>query len=137
MATVNEDGSPDVTPIGSLILREDTSGFFFDEFCGRSRENLDRDPRVCFLAVNAQRPFWLKSLIIGKFSAPPAVRLTGVVKELREATPEEIAAWQSRVNFARGTSGYKIMWNQMHLVREVHFDSFEPVDCGKMTSGLL
>ena len=87
MATVNEDGSPDVTPIGSLILREDPSGFFFDEFCGRSRENLDRNPRVCFLAVNAQRSFWIRSVIIGKFSVPPAIRLTGTASSLREATP--------------------------------------------------
>jgi hypothetical protein len=34
----------------------------------------------------------VKSLLIGKFSAAPAVRLMGTVKELREATPVEIAA---------------------------------------------
>ena len=87
MATVNEDGSPHITPIGSLILREDQTGFFFDEYCTKTRANIVRNPRVCFLAVNADRPFWVKSLIVGKFSAPPAVRLMGTVKELREATP--------------------------------------------------
>jgi hypothetical protein len=86
MATVNEDGSPHLTPIGSLILREDPTGYFFDEYCTRTRDNLSRNPRVCFLAVNADRTFWVKSLIVGKFSAPPAVRLMGTVKELREAT---------------------------------------------------
>ena len=137
MATVNEDGSPHITPIGSLILREDPTGYFFDEYCTRTRENLSRNPRVCFLAVNADRPFWVRSLIKGKFSTAPAVRLMGTVKELREARPEEIAAWQSRVAFARLTNGYNMMWSRMHSVRDVQFDSFEPMSSGKMTSGLI
>ena len=137
MATVNEDGSPHITPIGSLILREDQTGYFFDEYCTRTRVNLIRNPRACFLAVNADRPFWVKSLIMGKFSAAPAVRLMGTVKELREATPDEIAAWHSRIAFARPTKGYEIMWSRMHTVRDVQFDSFEPMSTGKMTSGLL
>jgi hypothetical protein len=137
MATVNEDGSPHITPIGSLILREDSSGYFFDEYCTRTRENIARNPRVCFLAVNADRTFWVKSLIKGKFATSPAVRLMGTVGELREATSEEIAAWQSRVAFARPTRGYQIMWGRMHSVRNIQFDSFEPMSTGKMTSGLL
>jgi len=137
MATVNEDGSPHLTPIGSLILREDPTGYFFDEYCTRTRDNLSRNPRVCFLAVNADRTFWVKSLIVGKFSAPPAVRLMGTVKELREATPDELAAWHSRVAFARLTKGYEIMWSRMHSVLDVQFDSFEPMSSGKMTSGLI
>ncbi len=56
-------------------------------------ENLRRNPRVCILAVNADKLFWVRSLMDGKFSAPPAVRLMGTVGELREATSEEIAAW--------------------------------------------
>ena len=137
IATVNEDGSPHITPIGSLILREDSSGYFFDEYCTKTRENLSRNPRVCFLAVNADRTFWVKSLIKGKFSTSPAVRLMGTVGELREATPDEIAAWQSRVAFARPTRGYQSMWGKMHSVRDVEFDSFEPMITGAMTSGLL
>ena len=137
MATVNEDGSPHITPIGSLILREDTTGYFFDQYCTRTRENIARNPRACFLAVNADRPFWVKSLLIGKFSAAPAVRLMGTVKELREATSDEIAAWQNRIAFARLTKGYEIMWSRMHSVRDVQFDSFEPMSSGKMTSGLI
>jgi hypothetical protein len=61
----------------------------------------------------------------------------GTVKELREARPEEIAAWQSRVAFARLTKGYNMMWSRMHSVRDVEFDSFEPMSTGKMTSDLL
>jgi hypothetical protein len=136
MATVNVDGSPRITPIGSLILRDDPTGYFFDEYCTKTRENIARNPKVCFLAVNANHPFWVKSLIRGKFSEPPAVRLMGTISALREATPDEIAAFHKRVAFARPTKGYELMWSRMHLVCDVEFDSFEPVNCGKMTNGL-
>ncbi|MEJ2739010.1 MAG: pyridoxamine 5'-phosphate oxidase family protein, partial [Dehalococcoidia bacterium] len=89
MATVNEDGSPHVTPIGALILRDDRTGYFFDEYCTRTRDNLDRNPGVCFLAVNADKAFWGKSLADGKFASPPAIRLSGTVQEPREATGDE------------------------------------------------
>jgi hypothetical protein len=137
MATVNEDSSPHITPIGSLILREDQTGYFFDEYCTKTRANLIRNPRACFPAVNADRSFWVKSRIMGKFSAPPAVRLMGTVKELRDATLDEIAAWHSRIAFAHPTKGYEIMWSRMHSVRDVQFDSFEPMSTSKMTRGLL
>jgi len=137
IATVNADGSPHVTPIGTLALHDDPSGYFFDELCTVSRTNLDRNPQLCILAVNAGMPFWIKSLVMGKFSTPPAVRLVGTVKPLREAAPEEIAACGRHVAKARLTKGYEIMWSRMHLVRDVQFDSFEAVNCGKMTAGLL
>jgi hypothetical protein len=56
---------------------------------------------------------------------------------LDKVAPEEIAAWYRHVAKARLTKGYEIMWSRMHLVRDVQFDSFEAVNCGKMTSGLL
>ena len=71
VATVNGDGFPHVTPIGSLALHDGPTGYFFDELCTVTRKNLDRDPRVCILAVHAGMPFWIKSLIMGKFSTPP------------------------------------------------------------------
>jgi uncharacterized protein len=137
MATVNEDGSPHVTPIGALILREDRTGYFFDEYCTRTRDNLNSNPRACFLAVNADKAFWGKSLADGKFASPPAIRISGTVRAPREATGEEIAAWQNHVAFARGTRGYEIMWSRMHIVRDVLFDSLEPVEVAAMTDGLL
>jgi hypothetical protein len=136
MATVNEDGSPRITPIGALILRDNKTGFFFDEYCTGTRENLNRNPPVCFLAVNAEKTFWGKSLAAGKFVSPPAVRLMGIVSDRREATTDEIAAWQSHVAFARGTKGYELLWSRMHSVRDVSFDSFEPVEMDVMTAGL-
>jgi pyridoxine/pyridoxamine 5'-phosphate oxidase len=136
VATVNEDGSPHVTPIGALILCEDRTGFYFDEYPSRMPENLKRNPRVCILAVNADKIFWAKSLMEGRFSSPPAVRLTGIVGELRGASEEEKEAWHKRIAVAKGLKGYQIMWERMGRVCDIRFESFEPVDLGQMTSGL-
>jgi predicted pyridoxine 5'-phosphate oxidase superfamily flavin-nucleotide-binding protein len=136
VATVNEDGSPHVTPIGALILREDRTGFYFEENPTRTPRNLKRNPRVCVLAVNVDKSFWGKSLLEGKFSSPPAVRLLGTVGELREATAEEVAAWQKKIAIAKGTKGYKLLWEKFSRVRDISFDSFEPVYVREMTNGL-
>ena len=136
IATVNEDGSPHVTPIGALILRENKTGFFFDEFPVTMIRNLGQNQRVCILAVNSNPTFWQKSLVAGKFESPPAVRLVGSVGEKREGTEEEIALWQNHVKLARGTKGHDLMWKHMRMVRDIHFDSFEPVSCGEMTQEL-
>jgi uncharacterized protein len=136
LATVNADGSPNVAPIGALILRENPSGFYFDEYTTRTRINLNHNPKVCILAVNADMAFWRKSLIDGKFALAPAVRLLGVAGELREARNDEIEVWQKRIAYARGLKGYELMWSHMHQVRDLNFDSFEPVDAREMTAGL-
>ena len=136
IATVNEDGSPHVTPVGALILREDCIGFFFDEFLHSTSKNLERNKRVCVLAVNSDIAFWGKSLFDGKFDTPPAVRLMGTVGEKREATADEIATWHKRVEFTQGMRGFDILWKDMHTVRDIYFDSFEPVVTGEMTNDL-
>ncbi|MBN1662985.1 MAG: pyridoxamine 5'-phosphate oxidase family protein [Deltaproteobacteria bacterium] len=136
VATVNEDGTPGVTPIGGLILRDNQTGFYFDEFPRKLSANIKRNPRVCILAVNADKAFWGMALVDGKFKTPPAVRLLGTVGEAHRATPDEIAAWQERVAIARGTKGYDILWAKMAKVRDIAFDAFEPVNLGDMTAGL-
>lgn len=135
-ATANEDGTPHITPIGSLILRGNKTGFFFEEFPDKMRKNFKNNKRVCVLAINAGKFYWLKSLLKGRFAHPPGVRLMGTVGERRKATEEEIAAWQKRVRFAKGLRGYSLLWKNMNWVRDIHFDGFEPVHVGKMTAGL-
>jgi uncharacterized protein len=136
LASVNEDGSPHLTPIGALFLRENRTGFFFDVFSVEMSSNFDRDPRVCVLAVNSHKPYWLKSFITGRCDTPPSVRLTGTVGKKREATDEEVAMWRKHTEFARGMKGYELLWGNMQFVRDIYFDSFKPVNMGEMTKGL-
>ena len=136
IATVNPDGSPHVTPIGALFLRENQSGFFFDLFSVNMSGNLERDPRVSILAVNSDVSYWQASFLIGKCETPPGVRLLGTVGNKREATGEEVAMWRKHTEFARGMKGYDLLWGDMRFVRDIYFDAFEPVDMGEMTRDL-
>lgn len=136
IATVAENGEPHVTPIGSLILGKPGEGFYFEKFTRHLPQNIANNSRVCVLAVNSSRWFWVKALLGGKFALPPAVRLHGTAQELRPATEYEVALWLKRVNSFRFTKAYKLMWSDMHMVRVIKFDRIEPVHIGQMTRGL-
>ena len=140
IATVNEDGSPHITPIGSIILRDDTTGFFFEEYPKRMPRNLDRDNRVCVLALNPSMLFMLRAFVRGKYPSPPAVRLQGTVGPRRKATAEEIATFQNilwvRLCRLLRLKGYQRAWKSLRHVRDVTFHSFEPVQTGIMTRHL-
>lgn len=136
IATVNPDGSPHVTPIGSLILTQPGQGFYFEKFTQQLPRNLAANNRVCVLAVNSSRWFWIGSLFRGRFPTRPAIRLHGVAGELRPATEREKALWLKRVRPARFSKGHAMMWRDMDQVREIAFDRVEPVRIGRMTLGL-
>ena len=128
IATVNEDGTPHVTPIGSLILRKDGSAYYLEEYANRLRRNIEINPNVCVLAVNSSRFFWLRSLFAGKFTSPPAVRLSGVCGDRRLATEEERAKFYRRVRQAKFCKGHDILWGGMKYLREVKFHTIDPIE---------
>jgi hypothetical protein len=136
VATVGSDGAPHVAPIGSLILRDHGKGFFFEEFLGTTARNLQNDKRICVLAVHASRWMLLKSLVLGRFTSLPAVRLIGVVGEKREATAEEMRLFHRRVGRFHFLKGYDRLWSRLRYVRDVTFDAALPVHAGVMTHGL-
>ena len=135
IATVTENGEPHVTPIGSLILGKPGHGFYFEKFTQHLPRNYGSNKQICVLAVNSSRWFWLKSLVGGRFTSPPAVRLHGVVGDLREATDTEIALWQKRVKHVSFSKGHAMMWRSMSMVRDIEFTRIEPVHIGEMTRG--
>jgi len=133
VATVNEDGSPHVTPIGSLFLGDDQQGFYFEEYVSALTGNLRHNRRVCVLAVNSSKVSLLKTLFFAKMTAPPGARLMGTASEKREATPQEINLFKKRFGKYRMFKGYDKLWGRLKYVREIHFDAFEPVRIGTMT----
>jgi uncharacterized protein len=135
IATVSEQGEPHITPIGSLILSEGGQGVYFEEYPKQLPRNLEKNKHVCVLAVNSSPWFWMKSLISGRFSDPPAVRLYGVVGEVRAATEKEIALLQRRVRKVSFTKGHAMLWKNMRMVRDITFSRMEPVHIGDMTRG--
>ena len=59
IASSNPDGSPHVSPIGSLILYEPGHGVYADEFPAILSRNIAHNPRVCVMSVNSGKGFWL------------------------------------------------------------------------------
>jgi hypothetical protein len=137
IATVNEDGSPHVSPIGSVILRDNMTGFFFEEYPRNLPRNLESNNRVCILAVNFSKLFWVRSFLLGRYPTPVAVRIMGRTSERREATEQEIAQFRSIpwvwLFRTLRLKGYERGWKPLRHVRDIHFDSFEPVHAGVMT----
>ena len=136
MATVNPDGSPHIAPIGSLILHAPGQACYFEKFPVTMRRNLDRDPRVCVLAAYGGFLGTLAALFRGRFASAPGVRRSGVAGELRPATEAEERTWRERIKIFRRLKGYDLLWKDMTQVRDIRFDSFEPVRIGLMTRGL-
>jgi uncharacterized protein len=135
-ATVNPDGTPHVTPIGSLILAADRpEGVFFEVFSVQMAQNLDERPRVCVLAVNSGAALWLAALLRGRFATPPAARLLGTAGPRREATPAELARWRRRTRGLWRLQGGRSLWGQIRYARTIRFDAVEPVRLGTMTRG--
>lgn len=136
IATVNEDGSPHITPIGSLFLRDNCTAFYVESYCQKTAENLKRNNRVCILGINSGIGYWLKSLFSGRFGSLPGVRLYGTVGELRSGTEEEIESFRNRVRAFRKLKGHDLLWKNMKHVREIRFERFEPVHAATMTKHL-
>ncbi|WP_409428635.1 hypothetical protein [Mycobacterium sp. SMC-11] len=72
------------------VLRDDCTGAYFDQYTERLAGNLDRDPRVCVMAVDSGLVFWLRSLLTGRFRKAIGVRLYGTAgprRDTKEKSP--------------------------------------------------
>lgn len=134
VASVGTDGMPHVSPLGSVMLTGPGRGILFDVYTSTLARNLDADPRVCILAVDSGPLFWLRSLALGRFVEPPALRLSGVAGPRRPSTPNERARWLRRVRLVRRLRGHDLLWKRMGTVRDLELEGVHPVHLGAMTS---
>jgi uncharacterized protein len=136
VASVGPDGAPNVTPIGTVFLRDDGTGYFFDQYSSQLARNLANNPRVCVMAVNVSRWFWLRSFLLGRFTSPPGLRLDGMAGPLRPASPQELQAIAERVRPTRWLKGSRLLWSDFTQVRDLDFHAFRPVRYPHMMDGL-
>ncbi|GAC1377352.1 MAG: hypothetical protein NVS3B3_18380 [Aquirhabdus sp.] len=136
IASVDSEGIPNVTPVGTVFLRDNQTGFYFDQYTNSLAKNLETNPNICLMTVNTRSSFWLKSFVIGRFISPPGVRLYGTVSALRPATQEELAKIGKRIKLTRWMKGSKLLWSDFTHVRDIHFTSFRPVTYPEMMDGL-
>ena len=134
IASVDTENHPTVTPIGSLFLKDDQTGFYFEKYLSKIPRHATTNPNICALAVNSGRLFWLRSLFSGKFSTNPAIRLYGVLGERRNATSVEMARRNRRMKATKGLKGNSYLWGSMEDVRDIQFTKAEKINLGKMTN---
>ena len=136
IATVDEHLMPNITPIGSVFLHDEQSGFFFDTYTIQLSRNLVDNSNICLMAVNSSLKFWLTSFIKGKFDSAPGVRLYGKAGPLRAATDKEIELIHQRIKPLRHLKGSKMLWSDFTHVRDMDFTDFRPVEYPKMMEHL-
>ncbi|MBJ2173294.1 hypothetical protein JBL43_03545 [Aureibaculum sp. A20] len=136
IASVDTKNNPTVTPVGTLFLNGDQTGFYFEKYISKLPENAKSNNNICVLAVNSNKWFWLKSLYNLKFNTYPALKLYGKLGIKREASEIEISRLKKRMKSTNTLKGNKYLWGDMVHVREVYFTNVEKINIGKMTSHL-
>jgi uncharacterized pyridoxamine 5'-phosphate oxidase family protein len=136
VASVDKDNNPTVTPIGSLFLNDNQTGFYFEKFPAKLPENHKTNTQVCILAVNSDSFFWLASLFRGRFKTNPAIKLYGRLGEKRKATEREIERLNARMKTTKWLKGNTYLWGEMEFVRDITFTKAEKINLGKMTQTL-
>lgn len=137
IASIGAEDNPTVTPIGSLFLNYDQTGFYFEKYPSKLPTYAKINKKICVLAVNSHTWFWIKSLFKGKFNQHPAIKLYGVLGERREATDIELSRLNRRMSSTKALRGNKYLWGEMEFVREIKFTSAEKINLGKMTMHLV
>ena len=134
-STVNDDGTPNITPIGSLVLTANhPGGFYFDVFNKTMTENLNANPDVNILAVDSRKLFWLKSVFSKRFNTPPAIRLIGRVSPRRQATAEDVKFCLDNVTYLKRFGASKKLGNRLKHLREIEFTRVDVLNIGAMTN---
>ena len=134
-STINEDGTPNITPIGSLVLNaSNPAGYYFDVFNRGLSDNVDRNPNVAILAVDSRKLFWLRSVMARKFSTPPAIRLVGKVSSRRIAEQKEIEHSLDEIKTLKRLGASKTLGKRLKNLREVTFTRVDVLNIGQMTN---
>ena len=136
IASVDSENNPTVTPIGSLFLNNNQTGFYFEKYPSKLPVHVKTNRKICVLAVNSSPWFWLKSLYMGKFNYYPALKLYGELGEKRKATEVEINRLKRRMRSTKRMKGHKYLWLSMDVVREIAFTKVEKINLGEMTRDL-
>ena len=136
IASVDANHQPTNTPIGTLFLNKDQSGFYFEKFPRKLPQHAEGSGNICILGVNSSRWFWIKSLFKERFSSYPAVKLYAELGQRRKATDREIRALSRRMRFTSRLRGHQYLWANMAFVREIKVNRAEMIQLGKMTEQL-
>jgi hypothetical protein len=134
IASLDSDNNPTVTPIGSLFLNKDQTGFYFEKFPSKLPKYAKISKKICVLAVNSNRLFWFKALYRMRFKTNPAIKLYGLLGDKRKASEKEIRRLNRRMKATKRLKGHTYLWGDMEMIREIKFIKVETINIGKMTA---
>lgn len=134
IASIDEDGRPRVTPIGSVYLDRSGRGFFLERFTSGLPRNIDRNSPISLMAVDIRLGFWLGALVSGRFKSSPAIRLRGTAGPRRDATEKEREIFTRKVSKLRWTRGHRKLWRDFCYARDLDFREEIPLRLGTMWS---
>lgn len=134
IASISNEGLPSVRPIGTLFLNDNQTGFYFEKYTSGLSQKTKENNKVCVLAVNSSKVFWIKSLFRGSFKKHPALKIYGEIGQKRKASKTELYALKRRMRNTKSLKGHKYLWEDMNFVRELTFTKVEVMKLGKMIS---
>jgi hypothetical protein len=105
-------------------------------FASKLRVNAEQNKNICILAVNSNYWFWLKSLIKGRFTTYPAIKLYGTLGNRRKAGPYELERLHKAFPITLGIKGVIYLKRSCVYVRDINFTYAEKINAGKMTAHL-
>ncbi len=130
IATVDELGLPQITPIGTVFLNDDQTGFYFEMYTTTLPDCAETTKRIAILGVNTSKWYWFKALFKGVFYGPPAVKLYGQLGQRRRATEVEMRRLERRLSSAKRMKGYDLLWKNMAFIREFSIDAYKMIEFG-------
>ena len=130
IASVDDKGKPRLTPIGSLFLNYDQTGFYFEKYCASLPRFATGHPDICIMAVNTSKWYWFRSLYKGRFKGTPAVKLYGKLGHRRQATDQEMVRFENRFKLTKRLKGYNLLWKDLTFIREISFHEIRIVEFG-------
>lgn len=133
LGTVDADGFPRISPIGSITFSKQGKGYYFEKFPKTMRDNIERDTRMTLMVAQSGAGFWIRSLWKGRFVSQPAFRLFCRAGKRRKATQKEVDNFLGKVRMYRFLKGHDLLWRDMKMVREFEVLRIEGLEAGRMT----
>lgn len=137
VASTSPDGTPNVTPVGSMSFDSQGRGVCLDINFDQLARNVEHNPVVSLLGLRMSPGLWLKAMLNGRFPSPPAVRVTAEMGPRRPATAAEQQRWRRRVKRFKWFRGHDLLWGKLDHARDVTAQRIVPVRMGAMTDGLF
>jgi hypothetical protein len=126
IASVDAAGEPSITPIGSLVLNDDCTGFFLEKFPRRIGKNAEKNTHFCILAENLGKLFLFKAVLTGKFKYL-GIKLYGNFGEKTPATEREIALIKKKLPFSKLKRFSHLLFDGTPMIRRLQFTHCEAI----------